>query len=124
MLEAEWAREFAKEWIHAWNSHDMERILSHYTDDVEMSSPLIVQRTGKPTGALKGKDQLREYWAPSLLAEPPLKFELLDVLVGIETVTLYYQNVGRRVVAETLLINATGKATQGISQWSVMSALS
>jgi hypothetical protein len=42
--------------------------------------------------------------------------------VGIETVTLYYQNV-KRVVAETLLINATGRATQGISQWSVMSAL-
>jgi len=39
MLSKAFADHFAAEWIAAWNSHDLERILSHYTDNFEMSSP-------------------------------------------------------------------------------------
>jgi hypothetical protein len=124
MIEAQWAREFAEEWIQSWNAHDLDRILSHYADDFEMSSPLIVQRTGSPTGVLKGKDAVGAYWAPSVMANPPLRFELIDVLVGIESLTLHYRDVGRRVVAETLLINAAGQVTKGMAQWAIMDPLS
>lgn len=119
MLDASWATEFAHEWIDAWNAHDMERILSHYHDDFEMSSPLIVQRLQDSQGTLKGKEALRAYWQPSLVADPPLEFELLDVLVGVDCVTLYYNNVGRRVVAETLIFDADRHAVKGMSQWSI-----
>ena len=98
----------------------MTRILSHYTDDFEMSSPLIVERLGHSEGAIRGKGAVREYWLPSLSLEPPLQFELMDVLVGVAQVTLYYRSVGRRVVAETLFIDGSGKATRGIAQWSVI----
>ena len=120
MLNQEWASAFAKDWIDAWNSHDMNRILSHYTDDFEMSSPLIVERLGLPEGKLRGKDAVREYWLPSLSMSPPLRFELIDVLVGISEITIYFKNVGRRFVAETLLINASGQVTCGMAQWSVI----
>ncbi len=50
MLERGWALEFAREWIESWNSHDLERILAHYTEDFEMSSPLIVERLEGPRG--------------------------------------------------------------------------
>ena len=119
MIAREWALEFAREWIEAWNSHDLDRILSHYTDDVEVSSPLVVQRLGNPDGVVKGKDAVREYWRPSMSLEPPLEFELLDVLVGVDQITLYYRSAGRRVVGETLSIDPSGKATRGIVQWSV-----
>ncbi len=119
MIEPEWAREFAKDWIEAWNSHDLDRILSHYSDDVEVSSPLVVERLDRPDGVVRGKDSLREYWSPSMSMEPPLVFELLDVLVGLNQLTLYYRSAGRRVVAETLSIDASGKATRGFVQWSV-----
>ena len=119
MIAREWALEFAREWIDAWNSHDLDRILSHYTDDVEVSSPLVVQRLGNPDGVVNGKDAVREYWRPSMSLEPPLEFELLDVLVGVDQITLYYRSAGRRVVGETLSIDPSGKATRGIVQWSV-----
>ena len=119
MIERGWALEFAKDWIEAWNSHDLDRILSHYTDDVEVSSPLVAERLGRPGGVVKGKDAVREYWRQSMSLEPPLTFELLDVLVGVDQLTLYYRSVGRRVVGETLLIDASGKATRGIVQWPV-----
>ncbi|MEJ0007063.1 MAG: nuclear transport factor 2 family protein [Steroidobacteraceae bacterium] len=80
MISRTWAEQFALEWIEAWNSHDLERILSHYRDDFEMSSPLIVERMGVASGTLKGKDAIRPYWRIGLASTPPLKFELVDVL--------------------------------------------
>jgi ketosteroid isomerase-like protein len=38
---------FASDWIAAWNSHDLDRILAHYEDDFEMTSPLIVALVGE-----------------------------------------------------------------------------
>jgi len=119
MIERGWVLEFAKEWIEAWNSHDLGRILSHYTDDVEVSSPLVVERLGQPDGVVKGIDAVWEYWRPSMSLEPPLEFELMDVLVGVDQITLYYRSAGRNVVGETLFVNACGKATRGFVQWSV-----
>ena len=119
MITREWARAFAKEWIEAWNSHDLDRILSHYTHDVEVTSPLVAERLGRPDGVVKGKDAAREYWLSSMSLEPPLQFESNDVLVGVGQITLYYRNVGRRVVGETLFIDGSGKATSAFIQWSI-----
>jgi hypothetical protein len=120
MIDPDWAKVFANDWIEAWNAADMDRILSHYTDDFAMTSPLIEERTGNPRATLKGKQAVRAYWEPSLRAEPPSKFELVDLLVGIDSITLYYRNVGRRVVAETLLFAEDRRVVRGMSQWSVM----
>lgn len=119
MLDAEWARSFARDWIDSWNSHDMERILSHYTRDFEISSPLVVQRMNNPAGTVKGLEAVRAYWEPSLVAEPPLRFELIDLLVGINSITLYYRSVGRRIVAETLMFDEQRRAVKAMSQWSI-----
>lgn len=122
MIDKQWALTFAQDWIDSWNARDMQRILTHYTDDFEMSSPLIVARLGLPGGTLKGKDAVRDYWQPSLSMELPLHFLLIDVFTGVEAITLYYNNVGRRTVAETLFIDDTGKATRGMALWSATQA--
>jgi hypothetical protein len=119
MIDQHWATVFANDWIDSWNSGDMERILFHYADDFEMASPLIVERTGTANGTLKGKQAVRAYWEPSLRADPPLRFELVDLLVGIDSITLYYINVGRRIVAETLILDDELRVVRGMSQWSV-----
>jgi len=119
MIDRDWARAFARDWIEAWNSHDMERILSHYSDDFQMSSPLVVERMNRSDGVLQGKESIRAYWEPSLKGDPPLAFELIDLLVGIDSITLYYRNVGKRVVAETLIFDGDGLVTRGMSQWAV-----
>src|ERR1700753_4250590 len=114
MINERWAREFAEEWIAAWNAHDLERIFSHYVDDFEMHSPLIIERMGVASGVLKGKEAIRPYWAAGLAAHPPLHFELRDVLVGVDTLAIYYFSRTRhRMVAEILRFNAQGKAISG-----------
>ena len=62
-MQIEWAREFAREWIAAWNDGDLERILAHYADDFEITCPLIVERMGVASGMLKGKNAIRPYWS-------------------------------------------------------------
>lgn len=39
MISPEFAAQFAQEWVVAWNSRDLDRILLHYADDFEMFSP-------------------------------------------------------------------------------------
>jgi hypothetical protein len=114
MITMAWACEFAKEWIASWNAHDLDRILSHYRDDFEMSSPMIIERMGVPTGSLKGKPAIRPYWAAGLAATPPLHFKLRDVLVGVDTIAIYYHSVTRnRMVAELLRFDDQGRVVSG-----------
>jgi ketosteroid isomerase-like protein len=41
-LQPSFARKFAQDWVDAWSSHDMERILDHYDDDVLLISPVAL----------------------------------------------------------------------------------
>lgn len=113
MIERSWADAFAVEWIAAWNSHDLDRILAHYADDFEMSSPLIIERKKDPSGILRGKSAIRDYWAIGLEAIPPLQFELIDVHVGVSTIGILYRSLGRRRVIELLTFNAGMEVIRG-----------
>lgn len=92
MIERSWAENFARDWIEGWNTHDLDRILAHYADDFEMTSPLIVQRLGVADGKLKGKEAVRRYWGRSLAGTPQLRFTLIDVIVGVNSVAIMYEN--------------------------------
>lgn len=107
-MEPEFAKRFAEAWIAAWNSHDLERILEHYEDDFEMSSPVIAALAGVPSGRLRGKAAVGAYWARALEAAPDLRFELLTALAGVDSVTVYYRG-HRGLSAEVFLFGASGK---------------
>ncbi|MXO62498.1 nuclear transport factor 2 family protein [Altererythrobacter oceanensis] len=110
-LSAEEAEAFAREWIAAWNSGDLERILSHYDDDFEMRSPLIAERGFSSDGCLRGKAAVRPYWAVGLAARPPLHFELIGVHVGVNAIAICYRSVGRaRLVVERIQFGEDAKA--------------
>jgi hypothetical protein len=115
VIGREWALEFAREWIEAWNSHDLERILSHYAEDFEMTSPLILERMGEPSGILKGKAAVRAYWSKGLGASPPLRFELIEVFAGVRSITIHYRSIGCRLGAEVLEFNGRGEVVRGMA---------
>jgi len=39
MLTKEQAHQFAREWVAAWNAHDLDRIMYHYEEEVELIFP-------------------------------------------------------------------------------------
>lgn len=117
VVTREFARKFAEEWIASWNSHDLERILAHYTEDFEMSSPLIVQLMGEPTGTLKGKAAIRDYWAKALARLPDLHFDLTEVLAGASSLVIRYRGP-RGPSAEVFWFDAQIKVYRAAAHYS------
>ena len=108
-LQADFARGFAAEWVSAWNSHDLNVILTHYEEDVELRSP-VAQRLLQGDGTVRGKAALREYFELGLKAYPHLRFELVETLWGIETIVIsYLNNVRGSTTAEVMLMSERGK---------------
>lgn len=116
MISREFAVSFARHWIDAWNSHDLKQVLSHYSEDFEMSSAYIVQMTGELSGTLKGKPAVGQYWAKALERMPDLRFELIDVLVGIGSITLYYRGVSG-MAAEVFFFNGEDKVIRAYAHY-------
>ena len=106
MIDKEFAAHFAEEWIAAWNSHDLDRILSHYSEDLEFSGPFVTRVTGEASGVLKGKESVRNYWTKALQLVPDLRFELVDTLLGINSMVLYYKNARGLLNAEVFEFDA------------------
>ena len=109
MITAPKAREFAVAWIAAWNSRDLEGVLSHYTDDFQLSSPLIATIAGEPTGVLSGKESVRRYWSAALAARPDLRFRLVGVYAGVASVVIHYQRHDGSLSAEHFEFLPSGK---------------
>lgn len=62
------AWEFANRWVAAWNAHDLELIMEHYEDGVELTSPVAARLLGSADGKVIGKADLRAYFQRGLQA--------------------------------------------------------
>lgn len=100
-MDAAFAERFAEEWQAAWNSHDIERILTHYADDVVFQSPYVAHRFQDPAGEVRGKEALRSYW-DSGLQQPDLRFSVEDVRLSVDTLVINYRNQHGHAVSEVL----------------------
>lgn len=101
-MDGEFALKFAERWEAAWNSHEVDRILAHYTDDVVFQSPYVVHRFQEPSGEVHGKDQLRAYWGSGLAQQTDLHFSVIDVRVSVDTLVINYRNQHGHDVSEVL----------------------
>ena len=109
--------DFAKEWIEAWNSHDLNRILEHYSDDFEITSPMIKISLGRETGALKGKEAIKKYWEKSFEKVPDLHFELVDVTKSIDSIAIYYKSVFNKMAIEVMFFDENSKINKVIAHY-------
>ena len=113
MLTKEFAISFAEEWVSVWNARNLESILSHYTDDFEIESPLALKRFPESKGILKGKTAIRKYWGMGLQKNPDLKFEIKEVLVGVNSLTIYYRSIAaQKNVVEVLTFGEEKKVVK------------
>ena len=117
MLTAERAEALAEEWIAAWNAHDLDAILQHYADDVVFTSPFVARLLGAGQDTVRGKAALRDYFARALAAYPDLRFGLRAVLLGVDSLTLYYASVGGRLAAEVMLLDADGRVERVLAHY-------
>jgi ketosteroid isomerase-like protein len=109
---------FVQSWLAAWNSHDLEEIMSFYRDDVTLISPTARQLLGDPSGEVKGKAALRAYFEKGLQAYPHLRFELLDVMWGVSNVVLCFVNQKGTRTAELMELDPARKITRVVASYS------
>lgn len=108
---------FAAAWIAAWNSHDLERILEHYADDVIVQSPLMAGVLGPGNDRLQGKAALRAYWGPALRKFPDLEFVLYRTLPGVSSVVLVYRSVMDLTGAEFMRFDERGRVCEVVAHY-------
>jgi predicted ester cyclase len=107
----------ANHWVAAWNSHDLDSIMEHYEDAIELTSPVAARLLGSSDGKVIGKVNLRAYFQRGLEAYPELDFRLEDVLWGVTSVVLYYTNQKGTRTAEFMELSARGKVTRVVANY-------
>ncbi len=106
-----------KPWVAAWNAHDLDLIMTHYDDAVELTSPVAAQLLGSSDGKVVGKPNLRAYFQRGLEAYPELPFHLEDVLWGMNSVVLYFTNQKRTHTANFMELSAYGKVIRVVANY-------
>lgn len=96
------AQRFATAWAGDWNSHDLDRIMSHFAENVVFQSPVAAELLADCDGTVLGKDALRVYFAAGLRRYPDLHFDVLEVYVGVNTIVINYRNQVGQLVNEIL----------------------
>ena len=96
------ANEFVDAWLRAWNDHDLDRVLEHFTDDGVFTSPLAAQLLTGSGGVVHGKAALRQYWGEGIRRIPDLHFEVVDVYLGVDVLVINYRNQRGVLVNEVL----------------------
>jgi len=113
----EGAWNLANQWVAAWNAHDLDLIMMHYDDAVELTSPVAAQLLSTSDGKVIGKANLRAYFQRGLSAYPELRFGLEDVLWGVNSVVFYYTNHKGTRTAEFMELSAMGKVVRVVANY-------
>ena len=95
-----------REWIAAWNSRDLERVLALYAEGCEMTSDKIQALGFDSSGTLSGKAKIRMYWGKALTLLPDLQFTLIDLFVSPDSLVVFYQNERGARICEYLRLDA------------------
>ncbi len=117
-MTKEEAQNLAHHWVAAWNTHDLDAIMTHYEEAIELTSPVAAQLLGTPDGKVIGKQSLRAYFQRGLDAYPKLHFHLENVLWGLNSVVLYYTNQKGTRTAEFMELSAAGKVVRVVANYS------
>lgn len=96
---------FAEEWCDAWNAHDLDRVLSHFHDDVVFTSPVAAAILPETRGQVRGKEALRAYWSEGLRRIPDLHFTVERVFAGVGMIVIQYRNQRGVSVSEVLIFD-------------------
>jgi ketosteroid isomerase-like protein len=89
-MSSEQNKKIALKWFEAFNEHDLEKLLSLYSDTAEHFSPKLKIRKPETNGLIKGKQALREWWQDAFDRLPTLKYEVIKLTADEDQVFMEY----------------------------------
>jgi len=98
----------AHAWFEAFNSHNLEKLLSLYDDEAEHFSPKLKIRHPETKGLITGKNALRTWWQDAFDRLPTLHYKVTSLTANSDRVFMEYirtiENEEEILVAEVLEI--------------------
>lgn len=101
-MDAAFAERFAAAWTRAWNAHDLDALMGLFDPDVVFTSPVAERLVPGSGGRIDGRAALRDYYAAGLATIRDLRFELVALYAGVDTLVINYRNQTGGLVAEVL----------------------
>lgn len=96
----------AHSWFEAFNSHNLEKLLSLYDDDAEHYSPKLKTRFPETKGLVSGKNKLRNWWQDAFEKLPTLHYKVTSLTSNSDRVFMEYirsvEGEENMIVAEVL----------------------
>ena len=83
----------AFKWFDAFNSHNLEQLLSLYDDDAEHYSPKLKIRQPETNGLVKGKQALRSWWQDAFERLPSLQYKVTSLTANGDRVFMEYVRI-------------------------------
>lgn len=112
------AKEFAAQWLSAFNARSLDRIMSLYAENAEVISPTAIRALATPDGVVRGHSAVRDYFTKALALYPYLSWQLIEVTRGLRCVVVYFVNEKATRSCEVLELDAAGKIVRHIATYS------
>ena len=98
----------AHAWFEAFNSHNLEKLISLYDEDAQHFSPKLKIRHPETNGLVTGKDALRNWWKDAFERLPSLHYKVTSLTANSDRVFMEYLRIvdqeTNMLVAEVLEI--------------------
>lgn len=95
-------------WFEAFNTHNLEKLLSLYDDDAVHFSPKLKILHPETNGLVTGKEDLRSWWQDAFNRLPTLTYKVTSLTSNSDRVFMEYirtvKNEDEMLVAEVLEI--------------------
>lgn len=96
----------AHSWFEAFNSHNLEKLLSLYDDDATHFSPKLKVRFPETNGFVSGKNALHDWWKDSFKRIPTLHYKVTSLTADSDRVFMEYERSAdgepKSMIAEVL----------------------
>jgi ketosteroid isomerase-like protein len=98
----------AHKWFDAFNSHNLDQLLSLYDDEAEHFSPKLKIKKPETNGFVKGKKALHDWWEEAFEQLPTLNYKVTSLTANENRVFMEYvrtvEGQDNMLVAEVLEI--------------------
>ncbi|MGZ4054061.1 MAG: nuclear transport factor 2 family protein [Bacteroidia bacterium] len=89
-MKAQENEKIALKWFEAFNTHDLEKLLSLYSDTAKHFSPKLKIRRPETNGLVVGKNALRDWWKDAFDRLPTLNYSVSSLTANNDRVFMEY----------------------------------
>lgn len=80
----------ALQWFKAFNTHDLEKLLSLYDNEAKHYSPKLKIRMPETNGLVTGKEELRAWWKDAFDRLPSLNYVITSLTANESRIFMEY----------------------------------